>query len=292
MGYLCIIISLFSGAFKGFIGKKISGRVDTAKKSAFVNVLRMAICIMISSLLLLPEIIGGSFVFDWQALVFGIMSGVTLSVFVISWMLAVREGAYTLVSVAQMFGVVVTILCALLVFRDPISPWQILAIGILIISVLVMVSYSKGVKGKITPKAIFLLVLCGGSSGLNDFSMKLFVAYSSANVTLLNLLTFAIAFFFLIGVFVVDGGKEIVDTKELFRKNWFPILLMAACLYLNSYFKAFSNNYFSPVILYPIYQAGGLILSATMSAAFFKEKITPRCIIGLALAFVAILLLK
>jgi multidrug transporter EmrE-like cation transporter len=29
-----------------------------------------------------------------------------------------------------------------------------------------------------------------------------------------------------------------------------------------------------------------------MSAAFFKEKITPRCIIGLALAFVAILLLK
>lgn len=292
MGYFFIFISLFSGASKGFIGKKISGRVDTAKKSAFVNVLRMLICIVISSFLLLPEIIGGNFAFDWQALVFGVMSGVTLSIFVISWMLAVRHGAYTLVSVAQMFGVVVTILCSLLVFHDPISPLQILAIGILIISVFVMVSYSNGVKGKITPKAIFLLVLCGLSSGLNDFSLKLFVVYSSANVTLLNLLTFIIAFFFLVGVFIVDGGKEKVDAKDLFNKNWLPILLMAACLYLNSYFKALSNNYFSAVILYPIYQAGGLILSATMSAVFFKERITPRCIIGLLLAFAAILLLK
>jgi multidrug transporter EmrE-like cation transporter len=29
-----------------------------------------------------------------------------------------------------------------------------------------------------------------------------------------------------------------------------------------------------------------------MSAVFFKEKITPRCVVGLILAFVSILLLK
>ena len=78
----------------------------------------------------------------------------------------------------------------------------------------------------------------------------------------------------------------------LLRSTLLPIVLMAVCLFLNSYFKAMSNNYIPPMQLFPIYQAGGLILSATMSAVFFKEKITPRCVIGLTLSFIAILLLK
>ena len=43
---------------------------------------------------------------------------------------------------------------------------------------------------------------------------------------------------------------------------------------------------------YSAIQLGGLILSALMAAVFFKEKITPRCIIGMVLAFAAIILLK
>lgn len=44
--------------------------------------------------------------------------------------------------------------------------------------------------------------------------------------------------------------------------------------------------------VYPIYQAGDLIMSAAMSAVFFKEKITFRCVVGLTLAFLSILLIK
>ena len=226
------------------------------------------------------------------ALLYGALSGVTLSVFLISWMLAVKHGAYTLVSVAQMFGVVVTLICSLLIFRDPISLRQWIAVFILLASVLIMISYNKGIKGKLSLRALVLLVLCGSFSGLNDFSGKLFVAYSESSISVLNFITFIIAAFFLLGVFFLDGKKETVKSKELLSKTWFSILLMAICLYLNSYFKALSNNYLSPVQLYPVYQAGGLILSALMSAFFFNEKITPRCILGLLLAFVAIMLLK
>ena len=71
-----------------------------------------------------------------------------------------------------------------------------------------------------------------------------------------------------------------------------PVGLMAVCMYLQDYFKALANVLVPPVQLFPIFRAGGLILSATMSALFFKEKITVRCVIGLVLAFVAIMLLK
>ena len=76
------------------------------------------------------------------------------------------------------------------------------------------------------------------------------------------------------------------------KKVFLPILLMSVCLFLNSYFKAFSTQYLSDAQLYPIYQAGGLILSSMIGAVFFKEKVTLRCVIGLVLAFAAILLLK
>ena len=68
--------------------------------------------------------------------------------------------------------------------------------------------------------------------------------------------------------------------------------MMKKCLFLNSYFKAFSTQYLPDAQLYPTYQAGGLILSAIMAAVFFGEKITLRCLIGMVLAFVAILLLR
>ena len=83
-------------------------------------------------------------------------------------MLAVRRGTNTFVSMAQMFSVVVTLVFAFVVFRDAISLPQLLAVGILVISMLIMVSYNIGIKKKLSQKAILFLVLCGLFSGLSD----------------------------------------------------------------------------------------------------------------------------
>jgi len=109
---------------------------------------------------------------------------------------------------------------------------------------------------------------------------------------MLNLISYVIAACVLLAVFFLptkDGG---FDTRGMLRSTGASILIMSVCLFINSYFKALANNYLSPAQVYPIYQAGGLIFSAVMAAVFFKEKITPRCVIGLLLAFAAILLLK
>ena len=318
MGYIFVLIALLAGATKGFLGKRISDRVVTERQSAFVNTIRMVMCIGISLLTMIPEFISGAVVIDGAALLWGALTGVTLSAFVVSWMLAVKHGAYTLVSVAQMFGTVVTVMLSLVVFRDPVELKQIVAIVLLCTSVFFMLSYNKGVKGRLSLVGIIILVICGLSSGLNDFSMKLFIAFSEASTSTLNLITYIISSIVLTVFLLLDRPKkqkqgtqngeaedencmdasasEDAVPKEnllmLLRSTLLPIVLMAVCLFLNSYFKALSNNYIPPMQLFPIYQAGGLILSATMSALFFKERITPRCVIGLVLSFVAILLLK
>ena len=292
MGYLSIFLALIAGSTKGLFGKKISNTASTYRQAIFVNIIRMLICSVIGIFLLIFDREKGSVIFDTEAVIYGALAGISMAVFVVTWLLAVRHGAYMLISVAQMFGVVVTLLCSFAVFRESVLPRQILAVGILVVAVLIMVSYSTGLKGKLSAGAIVLLVLCGVSSGVYDFSLKLFTHFSQSSISVLNILTYIISMLGMLLVFVLPAKNDRFDTKKLFSKTIRPLLIMSVCLFANSYFKALSNNYLSATQVYPIYQAGGLILSAGMSSVFFKEKITPRCVFGLVLAFISILLLK
>ncbi len=289
MGYIYLLISLISGATKGFFGKKVSAVVSGTRDAARTNLVRMVLCTLISVLLLLTGVEKASLVPDGAAIWIGILAGIFLSAFTITWLLAVQHGAFMLISVAQMFGVVVTLICSALVFGTRPTLWQYVGVAILLAAVLVMGSYSKKLKGGITVLAVVLLVLCGLSSGLYDFTLKLFTAYSQSSKSMLNLLTYLVSAVILGGmVLTVKPQGQPVKMKKIFL----PILLMSLCLFLNSYFKAFSTQYLPDAQLYPTYQAGGLILSAIMAAVFFGEKITLRCLIGMVLAFAAILLLR
>ena len=290
MGYLYLFISLITGATKGLFGKKVSTLVTGTRGAAATNLLRMALCTLISILLLVTGIEKVSLVPDGPAIFIGIAAGVTLSAFTITWLLAVQKGAFVLISVAQMFGVVVTLICSTLVFGTQPTLLQYLGIALLMAAVLVMGSYSKKLKGSLTAIAIVLLILCGVSSGLYDFTLKLFTTYSTSSKSMLNLLTYLVSALILGGMVLLPQKGEKVAIP--WKKIVLPILLMSVCLFLNSYFKAFSTQYLPDAALYPIYQAGGLILSTLIGAVFFQERVTVRCVIGLVLAFAAILLLK
>ena len=70
------------------------------------------------------------------------------------------------------------------------------------------------------------------------------------------------------------------------------IAVMAICLFLHSYFKTLAARYLDAAEIYPLSQGGAVILSMAMSALFFKEKINLRCVVGVVLSFVALLLIN
>ena len=83
-----------------------------------------------------------------------------------------------------------------------------------------------------------------------------------------------------------NTGKS--DLKKIFGY----ILIMALCLFANSYFKTLAAGYLCAVLLYPLNQGCALILSAFMSAALFKEKLTLKAVIGMITAFVGLLIIN
>lgn len=292
MGFVCVFAGLLAGSAKGYMGKRISNLVTTFQQSSFINFIRMLVCIPISLLFLCLDTKNAGAILDGNALVYGTLSGIFMSIFLVTWMLAVRCGAFMLISVAQMFGTVITVLLSCMLFREEILPKQFLGIGILTTSVLIMVSYSSSIKGKLSAGAVILLVSCGLSSGLYDFSLKLFTHFSESSISVLNLITYFISALALRLLFTVTSGGGTFDKKALLKSTFLLVVLMSVCLFLNSYFKALANHYLPATKVYPLYQAGGLILSAVMSSIFFQERINRRCVVGLLLAFFAILLIK
>ena len=296
MGYLFLSLALVAGAAKGFCGKKVSGFTKTFSDAAFINFIRMAFCILIGAVLVLA---GGNVPFsgfDPYMLLISALSGISTAVFVISWLVSVRSGAYVMLDVFLMLGVGVTVCCCRVFLGEEIRLNQIIGFIILVIAAYIMCSYDVSLNGKMSVSKILLLVLCGVANGLTDFSQKLFVYKVAGGSTAeFNFYTYIFAAVALLAVYVflkLRAKKEAYEpTEKLSFKKVLPFVgIMSVCLFLNSYFKTLAAARLDSMILYPLNQGVALILSLVMAAVFFKEKITVRCFVGICLAFVALLI--
>ena len=67
---------------------------------------------------------------------------------------------------------------------------------------------------------------------------------------------------------------------------------MAICLFLHSFFDTLAAQRLYAVQMFPLHNGGALILSMLMSTIIFKEKINAKCIIGVCMAFGALLIIN
>lgn len=307
-------IALLCGATKGYCGKRTSGYVTEFRDSMLINLIRMLLCILFGCAVLGFGAGFSALAVDGRVLLMTAISGVTTSVFVITWLLSVRRGAYMFVDVFLMLGVMVAILLSCIFFDETVSLRQGIGFVILLGAVTLMCSYQRAIKGSVTVGAILLLILCGVSTGLTDFSQKWFVyEVTDKPVAVFQFYTYVFSALTLLIFYAVFGllesrrlaatasASELSDgsapPRRTLRDKLPPallgyILVMAICLYLNSYFKTMAAGYLTAPQLYPLSQGGALLLSTVMAAVFFHEKPRVSSVLGLILAFAALLLIN
>ncbi len=294
MGYLLLSVALFAGATKGFCGKKISGYATNTVSSVLLNLIRMLLCVVFGLLLIFIMSNTSSFTLEPKVIAISAVSGIGTSVFVVSWLLAVRKSAYMMLDVFLMLGTLVPMLVTHFAYSEPIGIRQWLGFGILIIAALIMCSYSSSIKSAISPYSLLLLVICGIANGATDASQKIFViSFPDLPISIFNLYTYVFASITLSVLFVFFRQKENLSfEKNGSRRAFVYILIMAFALSANSYFKTMAAQYLESARLYPINQAASLIISTLMATFFFKEKLTLRAVIGIALSFAALMLMN
>ena len=256
----------------------------------------MLLCVPIALLLVL--IFGDAAYLTLNpALVFSsLLSGASTAIFVVTWLFSARRAAYMLVDVFLMLGVGVPLVLSSFFLDEHIGTLDWIGFFILIAAVLVMCSYQGSIKGALNLPSVLLLILCGLANGVTDFSQKLFVRQAGGiPASVFNLYSYIAATVFL-GLFLAVAlwrmPKEHKDTEKRTahsRSLYVYVSVMALCLFLNTYFKTLAAGRLSAVALYPMSQGLSLIFSSLMAAFLFKERMTARAAIGLAMAFVALI---
>ncbi len=299
MGYLFLAVALAAGITKGYCGKKTSFAIVLGSDSMIMNVLRMLLCIVIGFVLILFTESIDALQVDGDLLLIAALSGIASAAFVVSWLLSVRSGAYMMVEVFLLIGVIIPIVLCRVLFDEAIGVWQIVGIAILLVAVFVMCTYNASIKGKMRIGSFLLLLLCGISNGLADFSQKLFVKTDpEGSAAVFNFYTYVFAAAVLLVAYLVfrqaDKKGEIKPRKpfQVVKPIWIYVLIMAACLFANSFFKTQAAQYLDAVQLYPLNQGCAVVLSLLMSAIVFKEKINAKCIVGICLSFVALIMIN
>lgn len=296
MGYLFIAIALSAGATKGYCGKRTSGFAEGYKDAVLFNLVRMMFCIIIGLGVVIAEGSVKNIVPGAPALAITALSGVATSVFVVSWLVAVKKGSYMMLDVFLMLGTLVPLLLGKELFGEEIGFKSWIGFGVLLIAVIIMCSYNNSIKTKITPTSLMLLIAAGLANGFADFSQKLFVkTVPEAPISVFNFYTYVfsaitlIIFFFIFAATDKEKKKaERVDLRTVFGY----IAVMSACLFINSYFKTVAALYLDSAKLYPLNQGMALVISLLMSSALFKEKLTVKAIIGVAVAFAGLLIMN
>ncbi len=298
LGYLFLGIALIAGVTKGFCGKKISNNITTLADSMLANVGRMLLCVVIGFLFTVCHDGISSLAVSSTTLCLSLLSGICCALFVISWLFAVKQSAYMMVEVFLLLGAMIPISFSFLFFDEKIRLIQGIGFAILFISVYIMSTYNTSIKGKMLFRALVPLILAGVANGLADFLQKMFSRTCKTDpVSAFNLYTYIFAAIILVIFYLFLCIKNVrcqekTRASKLFRNIWWYILVMSLCLYTNSYFKTLSAAHIPSTQLYPLNQGASVILSLLMSAIFFGEKINKKCILGICLAFIALLLIN
>ena len=293
MGYIFLIIALFAGVTKGYCGKKISGHASSFRLSVLASTIRMLLCIVIGFIVILLEGNLSLLLPEGKVLLISALSGISTAVFVVTWLVSVRKSAYMLIDVFLMLGVLVPLMLDSVFFQGTIRPVQWIGLAILFIATFIMCSYNNSIKTKLTFSTFLLLVLCGVSNGITDFSQKLFIRLSpDFPASVFNLYTYIFASMTLVAAYLLlkkeDAGKQ----KDVFNRTFVYVAIMAVALFVNSYFKTRAAVTLSAILLYPLNQGCALILASIMAAVVFKEKLTAKAIVGILISFIGLFIIN
>jgi len=154
-----------------------------------------------------------------------------------------------------------------------------------------------GTKVKPTLKTFAVVILCGLANGMTDFSQKAFI-YSGLETTTaqFQLCSYVFAAATLIVLYTaMTAGKKAEEgggAVAILKKTWYFVLIMAVCLYGNSFFKTEAANYLSAAKLYTLSQGGTMAIGTLMSAFLFKEKLTLKSYASIAITFIGLLIIN
>ena len=297
MGFCFLFIALAFGVVKAYCGKRASFAASSPYDAVLINTFRMLCCVLIAFVVSLFGNAASIFCVSPKIILICLISGIAMAGFTVSWLLSVRSMAYMLVEVFVMGGTIIPLVLCALFYQEQIRGIQIFGIVLLVVAAYCICACKKTGKIHLTAKSFISLLLCALSSGMCDFTQKLYVKeIVDASPSLFNFYSYVFALAVLLiacPIFKPRGKPEMMKGPLATVKPVFHyVIIMAICLFFNAYFKTNAAKHVDAAILYPVYQGFSVILSYAMALLLFNEKISVKGTIGVALSIIAMIMIN
>ena len=198
-----------------------------------------------------------------------------------------QRSGVTVTSLSSKISVVLPILAGVIFFSESLN--LVATIGIVLALVaLVLVVGGKKDSGNVNKNWLLPILIFFGT-GTGDILMKITEQqHTGGDMGFMIAFIYFVALVFGIIIVVID----IIRGKSKWQwKNSIGGIMLGVINYFSTYCVYNAMRYFDNVVLFPIYNIGVVSLTAVIGWLAFKEKLTWKNYLGLAIAIIAVILI-
>ena len=290
--YLLLALSTLAISSKALLCKALGVGKYSAKETLLLNCRSFLVAFLCSLLFVLNKL-PQLFTISAFSLVLAIFFGLSIALTQILQAVAMGRGPASMVTMIYSCGFLVPIFYGLVFWEDPVSPFQWLGIGLLLI-VLFLCLEPKGGKGAVAKWLPFALITMLGS-GTNAIFQKTH-QYSAHAEELHFFLVYALLFsavFTGVAALILRGASKETSSapkKREAKRLWVPLCL-GVCVGVMNFLNLYLSGKLPSVVLFPVCNIGSMLLTTMISAAIYRDKPSKRQGAGFALGIVAILII-
>ena len=232
--------------------------------------------------------------FDVLTVVISAVSGIMLVVSSVCSLYAIKSGTMALSSMFSTAGLIIPCIAGIFLYDEKMSLMQWLGVAVFFASSWLLIAASKKIYSGFSFKNLFLLI---GSLVSNGITMMLQTVFKrtvpNGNVTMFSFLSFIVPALILLLSLEAFKIRKPSDCKEKLNSKLLIIAVISAgALFVVNQFATIAADKVEPVILFTFINGGNTIIAALIAAVFFKEKITVRSALGLALGIISLIIVK
>lgn len=236
--------------------------------------------------------IGFKFELSPMSALFGILNACALFGYNTSLIKANARGSYAFMNVVMLFGgILLPMLYSIVIRGDSLAWYQFVAIGLMLVSFVLMNYREIKLKGAPVSYYVFCLILfiCNGLYGT---LLTLQSDYNESQKSEMLILTFGIMSIIAFFQLAAKEKKAVFKAFSVGKKAVLPLLLCLISASVAANILILIIPMVNTAVLFTVQSGGVLLLSVAYSYLFFKEKATVSGIAGFLLALLSITILS
>lgn len=292
---LSIIATVFFNMLKGYAGKQMSSKIQSASDNMKINIFRSIASAFFGCTILLISGSLSTLKMCGAELLICIISGLFMALFQISWLYSVKHGAYMLVSACCSASFIIPFICGIFIMNESPTVAKFIGVTTICIAIYLLCCYNKKINTRLTLVDMFMLFLIIVSQGVTQFAQKIFMQVSlikNGTAYTTNVFVFAFIFMFLFWLCTSLCGRNnnANSSQDVLKQAFSYIIVVSIALFASNYFQVFAAKTIDVSILYPILNVLSLGGGTCMSVFLFHERMTRESALGILFVAISLLL--